>query len=392
MAPSKLIWALSLLATVQVGGVWGKINVGPGFEYPIEDLDYDLPFSNIVTFAHLPWERCFNLKHDSAFDIAVVGFPFDTTVSVKPGARYGPRGIRSGSTKEKPGRTYNVNYGLDWHQNWARIIDCGDVPVTPYDNAHAYKQMEQGYRMLLHKSVTQTSSSPMSLDKVTHPRLISMGGDHSIMLPILRSLKSVYGPISVIHFDSHLDSLNPTKGYSGVVSEQSQFTHGTFFWHAAQEGCIANSSVHGGLRTKLFSPSDYANDAEVGFSLIHARDIDDIGVQGIVDKIRAAVGENMAYISVDIDVLDPSAAPATGAPEAGGWTTREFKRILEGIKDLNVVGADVVEVAPDYDTNAEITSIAAADIMIDIISAMVEKGPLGGSKPKVTDGSAKDEL
>jgi arginase family enzyme len=103
------------------------------------DLDYDLPFSNIVTFAHLPWERCFNLKHDSAFDIAVVGFPFDTTVSVKPGARYGPRGIRSGSTKEKPGRTYNVNYGLDWHQNWARIIDCGDVPVTPYDNARKFE-------------------------------------------------------------------------------------------------------------------------------------------------------------------------------------------------------------------------------------------------------------
>ncbi|KAI1614232.1 arginase family-domain-containing protein [Exophiala viscosa] len=371
-----------------VGSVWGKINVGPNFEYPIEDLDYDLPFSNIVTFAHLPWERCFNLKHDSAFDIAVLGFPFDTTVSVKPGARYGPRGIRSGSTKEKPGRTYNVNYGLDWHQNWARIIDCGDVPVTPYDNAHAYKQMEQGYRMLLHKPVTQTSSSPPSLDKVTHPRLISMGGDHSIMLPILRSLKSVYGPISVIHFDSHLDSLNPTKGYSGVVSEQSQFTHGTFFWHAAQEGCIANSSVHGGLRTKLFSPADYANDAEVGFSLIHARDIDDIGVQGIIDKIRAAVGESMAYISVDIDVLDPSAAPATGAPEAGGWTTREFKRILEGIKDLNVVGADVVEVAPDYDTNAEITSIAAADIIVDVISAMVEKGPLGGS----SGSSGRDEL
>jgi len=208
------------------------------------------------------------------------------------------------------------------------------------------------------------------------------------MLPILRSLKSVYGPISVIHFDSHLDSVNPTKGYSGVVSEQSKFTHGTFFWHAAQEGCIANSSVHAGLRTKLFGLGDYENDQEVGFSIIHARDIDDIGVQGIIDKIVAAVGDKMAYISVDIDVLDPGAAPATGAPEAGGWSTREFKRILEGLQDLNIVGADVVEVAPDYDTNAEITSIAAADMIIDIISAMVKKGPLGGFKSK----SSKDEL
>jgi agmatinase len=100
----------------------------------------------------------------------------------------------------------------------------------------------------------------------------------------------------------------------------------------------------------------------------------------------------MAYISVDIDVLDPSAAPITRAPKAGGWMTREFKRILEGLKDLNIVGADVVEVSPDYDTNAEITSIAAADIMIDIISAMVQKGPLGGSKTKVQDGGARDEL
>jgi agmatinase len=248
--------------------------------------------------------------------------------------------------------------------------------------------MEQGYRQLLHKDVVTPALAPPSLDKTTHPRLISLGGDHSIMLPILRSLKSVYGPISVIHFDSHLDSVNPTKGYSGVVSEQSKFTHGTFFWHAAQEGCIANSSVHAGLRTKLFGLGDYENDQEVGFSIIHARDIDDIGVQGIIDKIVAAVGDKMAYISVDIDVLDPGAAPATGAPEAGGWSTREFKRILEGLQDLNIVGADVVEVAPDYDTNAEITSIAAADMIIDIISAMVKKGPLGGFKSK----SSKDEL
>jgi len=111
-------------------------------------------------------------------------------------------------------------------------------------------------------------------------------------------------------------------------------------------------------------------------------------VKGIIEKIRSAVGDTMAYISVDIDVLDPSAAPATGAPEAGGWSTREFKRILEGLQDLNIVGADVVEVAPDYDTNAEITSIAAADLMIDVISMMVKKGPLGGFKDK----GVKDEL
>ena len=123
------------------------------------------------------------------------------------------------------------------------------------------------------------------------------------MLPILRSLKTVYGPISVIHLDSHLDTWDPYEGYTGIVSNQSTITHGTFFWHAAREGCVnKGTSVHGGLRTKLFSPKDYEIDESVvGFTRIEAHEIDDIGVAGIVKKTLDVVGSNAVYLSIDID-------------------------------------------------------------------------------------------
>jgi agmatinase len=135
------------------------------------------------------------------------------------------------------------------------------------------------------------------------PRVLSLGGDHSIVLPILRSLKDVYGPVSVIHLDSHLDTWDPYEGYTGIASEQSAITHGTFFWHASREGCVAKgTSIHAGLRTKLFGPKDYVIDKEVvGFELIEAHEIDDIGVKGIVERVRKTVGDTPTYLSIDID-------------------------------------------------------------------------------------------
>jgi agmatinase len=181
-------------------------------------------------------------------------------------------------------------------------LDCGDIPITPFDAAHAFKQMEQGYRQILYHP-TSSSESEKSSQGWTHPRIISLGGDHSIVLPILRSLKSVYGPISVIHLDSHLDTWDPYEGYTGIASNQSAITHGTFFWHASREGCInKGASVHGGLRTKLFGPKDYEIDENiVGFTRIEAHEIDDIGVTGIVKKTLDVVGENPVYLSIDID-------------------------------------------------------------------------------------------
>ncbi|KAJ5689984.1 hypothetical protein N7462_004376 [Penicillium macrosclerotiorum] len=364
--------------------VWG-INVGQGYQHPIEgapnyetkrasipDLDKDLPFSQPVTFAHLEWQRCLAANHEQPLDIAILGFPYDTSTSYRPGARFGPRGIRAGSSREKKGRSYNTVWGVDPFEEGLSIVDCGDIPITPFDAAHAFKQMEQGYRQVLYHS---TNTSKTAHNTWTHPRIISLGGDHSIVLPILRSLKTVYGPISVIHLDSHLDTWDPYEGYTGIASEQSAITHGTFFWHASREGCIhKGASVHGGLRTKLFGLKDYEIDSDVvGFHRIEAREIDDIGVNGIIQRTLDVVGKNPVYLSIDIDVLDPSIAPATGTPESGGWTTRELKRYIKGLEGLNLVGADVVEVSPPYDSTAEMTSVAAADLIIDILAAMAKK-------------------
>ncbi|KAK4939528.1 hypothetical protein LTR10_020237 [Elasticomyces elasticus] len=364
-----------------------SIPVGPNYKHPIEDLDKDLPFSQPVTFAHLPWQRCFSAAHSSPLDIAIVGFPYDTSTSYRPGARFGPRGIRAASSREKKGRSYNTVWGVDpLTEGGLNIVDCGDIPITPFDAQHAFKQMEQGYRQVLWHNTTVAAGKQW-----THPRVLSLGGDHSIVLPILRSLKEVYGPISVIHLDSHLDTWDPYAGYTGIASEQSAITHGTFFWHASREGCISKgTSVHGGLRTKLFSPQDYVIDRDVvGFTLIEAQEIDDPeGMDGIIRRVRKTVGDTPVYLSIDIDVLDPSIAPATGTPESGGWTTREVKRFIKGLEGVKLVGADVVEVSPPYDTVAEVTSVAASDLLVDIMALMV-KDSVG--KGKTAEG-VKDEL
>jgi agmatinase len=300
-----------------------ELNLGPNYANPVENLDRDLPFSSPATFAHLPWQRCLSHTHNTPLDIAVLGFPYDTSTSYRPGARFGPRGIRAASAREKPGRSYNTLYGVDPFASLVHkaggspddelsqasgggtglsIVDCGDIPITPFDAAHAFKQMEQAYRQILFHN---TSSSFTSTSNWKRPRILSLGGDHSIVLPILRSLKEVYGPISVIHLDSHLDTWDPYGGYTGIASEQSAITHGTFFWHAGREGCISKgTSVHAGLRTKLFGPQDYDVDKEVvGFEIIEAREVDEEGgMAGIVERVRRVVGtERPVYLSIDID-------------------------------------------------------------------------------------------
>jgi agmatinase len=360
--------AISLLLSLCTLSRIHAQNVGPNYAHPLEDLDKDLPFSQPVTFAHLPWQRCLGESHTTPLDIAILGFPYDTSTSYRPGARFGPRGIRAASSREKPGRSFNTLFGVDPYDQGLSVVDCGDVPVTPFDAAHAFKQMEQGYRQVLFHNTS-------ALNTWRHPRILSLGGDHSIVLPILRSLKEVYGAVSVVHLDSHLDTWDPYAGYTGIASEQSAITHGTFFWHAAREGCIARgSSVHGGLRTKLFSPRDYEIDREVvGFELIEVHEIDEAGgMDAIIQKVRKVVGDTPTYLSIDIDVLDPSIAPATGTPESGGWTTREVKRFIRGLEGVRLVGADVVEVSPPYDTVAEVTSVAASDLLTDILSVMVK--------------------
>lgn len=289
------------------------------------------------------------------------------------------------------------------YTSWATIIDCGDIPITPFDNALALRQMSEAFIELGKRSPTAASASSSSPYRAKS-KLLTLGGDHSIALPALRALNAIHGqPVSVVHFDAHLDTWHPAKYPSAWIdpddeTSQSFFNHGSMFWLAVTEGLIANgSSVHAGLRTRLSGDdeTDWVDDAAQGWHRIAADDIDDIGAAGVVDAILSKVGTDApVYLSIDIDVIDPGMAPATGTPEPGGWTTRELIRILRGIEGLNVVGADIVEVSPSYDGPGEGTSLAAAQVGYEILTSMVKRGLLDQGKVEAGEKAkkAKDEL
>ncbi|XBW38738.1 hypothetical protein QEN19_004325 [Hanseniaspora menglaensis] len=351
------------------------------FEPSLEDKWGSLwPFQGIQSFAHLPSSQCL-LNRSETFDIAVVGVPFDTAVTFRPGARFGPQGIRRASLRQNSLRGFNYRANINPYDDWAHVMDCGDIPVTPMDNKLALRQMTEAYENLL---IGRNSTKGENLV----PRLVSLGGDHSITLPALRSLAQIHGDITVIHFDSHLDTWAPDKFPSFWDSDIGDFNHGSMLWMAKQENLLAsNGNIHVGLRTRLSGKdfADYEEDTDVGFERIHADDFLEIGVKGVEKQILKYLGdteeERLArkiFISVDIDVLDPSAAPGTGTMEVGGLLSRELIYLLRGLDKYNIVGADVVEVSPPYDP-LEITQLAGAQVAYELISSMVKKGPIEAS-------------
>ncbi|KAL2402884.1 Guanidinobutyrase [Exophiala dermatitidis] len=340
-------------------------------------------FGGIQTFAHLPHVQCL-VEQSEEYDIGIIGVPFDTSVGYRPGARFGPRAIRTSSQRQTAPRGFNPAQGINPYRNWATVLDCGDIPVTPFDNAIAFPQMTEAYRDLQRRPAkSQPPISPIKdvmrgKDGIYHPRLITLGGDHSVALPALRSIYELYGPVSLLHFDSHLDTYDPKTLTGSWSSEVADLNHGTMFFKAKEEGLLASEgNVHAGLRSRLAGTdySDYEHDAHQSFLYIETEDIDYMGINGIADRIRKTIGDTLVYLSIDIDVLEPGLAPGTGCPEPGGWTTRELKGILRQLTSLNIVGADIVEVAPAYDDAAESTSWAAADLVYEILGLMVGSPP-----------------
>ena len=196
--------------------------------------------------------------------------------------------------------------------------------------------------------------------------------------------------MAVVHFDAHLDTWHPTAYPSAWLdindpTTQSFFTHGTMFWLAHNESLITpHKSVHAGLRTRLSGTVDNDDDDAQGWIRIACDDIDEIGAAGVAAAIVKHVGtETPVYLSIDIDVIDPGLAPGTGTPEPGGWTTREVIRVLRGIEGLNLVGADVVEVAPAYDGTGEATALAAAQVVFEVLTSMVKRGIVDEGAKKV---------
>jgi agmatinase len=294
-------------------------------------------YAGPATFARLP-----RIDEVSDVDVAVLGVPFDSGVSYRPGARFGPSHIRESSRLLRP---YNPALQVAPFAS-QQVADAGDLGVNPFSIDEAIGEIERGARGLLERA----------------RRVLMLGGDHTVALPMLRALSARHGPLAVVHFDAHLDTWDT---YFGAA-----YTHGTPFRRASEEGLLDRSGcLHAGIRGPLYSDADLAQDIGLGFQVVSAPDMDVVGVAGLVERIRQRVGGRPVYVSVDIDVLDPAHAPGTGTPEAGGLSSRELLATLRSFGSLNLVGADIVEVAPAYD-HAQITGIAAAHAAYELLSAM----------------------
>jgi agmatinase len=310
-----------------------------GAEEPVGPVDATVVprFAGISRFARLP-----AADEVDQWDIAVVGVPFDGGTSYRPGARFGPAAVREGSRLLRP---YNPAQG-SLPFALAQVVDAGDIPCTPFSAEEAVTQIEAGAGALLERG----------------GRLVAIGGDHTIALPLLRATARRHGPLALVHFDAHLDTWDTYFG--------QRFTHGTPFRRAWEEGLLRTErSVHVGLRGPLYSDTDLSDDAGMGFEQITTDDVATRGVAEVVEQVLGRVGDAALYVSVDIDVLDPAHAPGTGTPEAGGLTSRELLALVRGVAPASVVGADVVEVSPAYD-HAEITAVAAAHVLYELITLM----------------------
>ncbi|MFI9388008.1 agmatinase [Kutzneria sp. NPDC052558] len=294
-------------------------------------------FAGPATFARLP-----RIDQVGKADVAVVGIPFDSGVSYRPGARFGPAAVREASRLLRP-----YNPGLDVSPfERAQVVDAGDIAANPMDIPLAIATVERSAGVLLDDGA----------------KLVSIGGDHTIALPLLRALARRHGPVALLHFDAHLDTWDSYFGAS--------YTHGTPFRRAVEEGVLDTSALcHVGIRGPLYGRADLIADKNLGFGVVTSADVLRRGVDEVVGGLRERIGDRPLYVSVDIDVLDPAHAPGTGTPEAGGLTSRELLEILRGLAGANLVSADVVEVAPAYD-HAEITSVAASHVAYDLVSLL----------------------
>ena len=294
-------------------------------------------FAGLATFARLP-----RLEDVGRCDVAILGVPFDSGVTYRPGARFGPAAVREASRLLRP---YNPELDVSPFAA-CQVADAGDVACNPFDIQTSIAAVETRAGELLD----------------TGARLVTIGGDHTIALPLLRALAKRHGPVALLHFDAHLDTWD--------TYFDAPYTHGTPFRRAAEEGLLDFAALsHVGIRGPIYAKSDLAEDAELGFGIVSSLRVGERGAAAVVSDLRERIGDRPLYVSVDIDVLDPAHAPGTGTPEAGGLSSRELLAMLRGLAGTNLVSADVVEVAPPYD-HAEITALAAAHVAYELVGVL----------------------
>ncbi len=302
------------------------MNDPTGPRVPLDDTSM---YANTYSYLGLPFSRDMT---DESIDAVVMGIPYDLGTSGRAGTRSGPMGIRQASAN------------LRWEEKrwpWEfslperlRVVDYGDVQFLWGDSEDMLEKVEAHAAGIAAAGKT----------------LVSLGGDHFVTLPLLRGHASIHGKLSLIHFDAHTDTYD----------EEEKYNHGCMFYRAPREGLIdPDRSIQVGIRT------DYERDGHE-FEVIGAHQANEQSAELTIAAIKSRVGDNPAYLTFDIDALDPAYAPGTGTPVVGGMTTSRVLQILEGIADLNIVGFDVVEVSPPYD-NAGITALAGATLALQYL-------------------------
>jgi agmatinase len=292
-------------------------------------------FAGIKTFMRLPHSQTIK-----GIDFAVAGVPWDGATSYRTGQRLGPDAIRKVSVTLRP---YNLALDVDIFEHCAGV-DYGDLPVIPGYIEETYAGIEAALYPLLEAGVIP----------------VLMGGDHSITLPELRAVAKTHGPVALIHFDSHTDT---NEQYFG-----KPYYHGSPFRRAVEEQLlITENSIQVGMRGSVYSKDAYDDSTALGFKVITMSAVREVGIRKLTETVRERVGQHKVFVTFDIDVIDPAFAPGTGTPEVGGFSSAEAIELVRGLRGLNFVGFDVVEVLPDKDA-AEITALLAANIMYEFLA------------------------
>jgi agmatinase len=282
------------------------------------------------------------LPHEGV-DAAVIGIPFDTATSFRSGARFGPEAIRSASALLRP---YHPALDVDVFGTLS-LVDGGDIEITP---GNALRTTEQIAAAL--EPVVSAGIVPLVL-----------GGDHSIVLGELRAQAAVHGPVALVLLDAHADTWDQYYG--------ERYFHGTPFRRALEEGLLDPArSTLAGMRGPLYEAADLQVPREMGFELITGDELVSMSAREYGDRVRARLGAGPAYLSFDIDVLDPASAPGTGTPEVAGLQPREALGFLRALAGISFMGFDVVEVAPPYDSPGQVTALNAAAVAYDLLALL----------------------
>jgi agmatinase len=293
-------------------------------------------FAGIKTFMRLPHETDL-----AGVDAAAVGIPFDTGTSFRPGPRFGPEAIRSASALLRPfhpAHRVDVVEALD-------VVDYGDVPVAPGDTPGSLERIEAGLAPLAEAGIFT----------------MGLGGDHTITLAELRAHARRHGPLALVQLDAHADTWDE---YFGM-----KVFHGTTFRRAVEEGLVdPHASVQAGMRGSLYTADDERLSTDLGFRLIPAEELRALGPERYAEEVRARVGDRPVFLTFDVDFLDPAFAPGTGTPEVGGFSTAEALAFLRALHGIRLAACDVVEVSPAYDGPGQITALAAANVLFELLA------------------------